>query len=152
MSTIAVFINYRELRDSDLFKINFPIIFSEDNEILIDILKNKNYTPFNLNLNISEQALSMKSFKSDDMVKILESDKFIKKIPENSIIHSFEMLFDPSYKLDPVKALLDIGKITPIAIAWPGLIDYGTVIYGDYGKSKDYFKRNIIDENIIFIK
>ena len=46
-------------------------------------------------------------------------------------IKDFEMLFDPRYKIDPLKLFCEKARIIKVAVQWPGQFKNGNLVYAE---------------------
>ncbi len=71
----------------------------------------------------------------------------VKKYPDKTIFKGFDVLFNPSYQIDIIKALTNIRKQHNFKIIWPGTFADNHLIYSEKG-FKDYAKFNIDNYDI----
>ena len=55
------------------------------------------------------------------------------------LLRDFEMLFDPRYQLDVLKAFCEVSRVIPLAAVWPGRAEEGFLEYGE-AAAPDYAK------------
>ncbi len=104
-----------------------PIIFCSPNE---ELEKNA----IALNVSIAEKLINAKpsrrSFKLPSII-----DAIIAKIPENSTIKDFDVLFNPDYQIDVLQLLIVACRKKEFAILWPGTYSDGKLMYAETGYS-----------------
>lgn len=57
--------------------------------------------------------------------------------PDEVIIKDFDVMFNPTYKVDVLKIMIAAYKKKPFSIIWPGKCDNGKLLYAEEGYS-DY--------------
>lgn len=102
---------------------NNVVIFSEENH----------YPLLNINLSVSEVikdiSNSRRTFKTIDIVNelILDMDS------EIICIDNFEVLFEPTLKVNPFELFMNLSKSKTLVIAWRGTISNSNFIYAESG-------------------
>ena len=61
----------------------------------------------------------------------------ISSLPDNPIIEKFDVLFNPYYKIDVLQTLVNVCKIKPFSLIWPGIYQKGKLYYAEEG-CEDY--------------
>ena len=69
---------------------------------------------------------------------------------ETPVISEFDVLFNPAYKLDVIKMLINVCRKKQFAVIWPGRSENGKLYYAEDGY-KDYKVYNIEDYDITVI-
>ena len=102
-----------------------PIVFCFPNEEL-------KQNAIALNVGIAKNLVGIKptrrSFKLPDIM-----DLIISKLPENSTIKDFDVLFNPDYQIDVLQLLSAACKKKEFSIVWPGTYKDGKLIYAEEG-------------------
>lgn len=57
----------------------------------------------------------------------------LKTLPDNATIKDFDVMFNPEYKVDVLKILVDVCKRKPFSIIWPGKFEDGKLFYAENG-------------------
>ena len=62
------------------------------------------------------------------------------KIPENSCIRDFDVLFNPAYKIDVLQLLTVANRSKSFSVLWPGTMADGKLVYAEdgYADYKEY--------------
>lgn len=72
----------------------------------------------------------------------------IANIPENSCIRDFDVLFNPTYKIDVLQILMLANRRKAFSVLWPGTVENGKLLYAEEGyvdyKEYDVEKYDII--------
>lgn len=74
----------------------------------------------------------------------------IAKLPDEPIIKDFDVLFNPSYKIDVLKIMINACKAKPFGVIWPGKFDDDRLIYAEEGYV-DYKTYDVNDYDITCI-
>jgi len=135
-----------ELRGLKLSDINMPIIFCNATSSDIKKLKEIGYTLFELNTFLAERLTAIdqedRHVKAESIARELLADN-----STPLILQRFEMLFDPRYKIDPIKLFELTAKQVSLAVIWPGSIKGQTLTYADPGHT-DYHQYNVSEYNV----
>ena len=59
--------------------------------------------------------------------------KILAKFPDNVVLKDFDVLFNPDYKIDVLKIMINTCKVKPFSIIWPGILDGRRLIYAEEG-------------------
>jgi hypothetical protein len=54
-------------------------------------------------------------------------------LPDNTVIKDFDVMFNPSYKVDVLKILVTSCKRKPFSVIWPGRYEDGKLFYAEEG-------------------
>lgn len=60
-------------------------------------------------------------------------EEILKTLPDNAVIKDFDVMFNPEYKVDVLKILVDACKRKPFSIIWPGKCEDGKLFYAEDG-------------------
>lgn len=81
-------------------------------------------------------------------------DKYVAKVlselDDDVVIKNFDVLFNPDYKIDILKILIEAHKYKPFNVLWPGTFKEGKLVYAEEGY-KDYKSFNIENYDIICV-
>ena len=58
-------------------------------------------------------------------------EEILKTLPDNVIIKDFDVMFNPEYKVDVLKIMVDACKRKPFSIIWPGKCENGKLFYAE---------------------
>lgn len=102
----------------------------------------------NVNLYLSEKLINIpagrRPFKAVDFM-----DSLIDTVNDIVCLDNFEILFEPSLKLNPFEILKNISRRKVVLVAWRYTYKNGYLVYGEPGHP-EYTKESIIDTNIIY--
>lgn len=136
MGVIFSKIAYESFKDRNCMR---PIVFCYSDEEL-------DKKAVGLNLSLSKELITIepqnRSFRLESCLQ-----RVLSALPEGSIIKDFDVLFNPAYKIDVLKVLIDLCKVKNFDIIWPGSHDYSRLIYAEEGYD-DYKTYNISDYDI----
>ena len=62
-------------------------------------------------------------------------EDILKTLPDNAVIKDFDVMFNPEYKVDVLKIMVDACKRKPFSIIWPGKCEDGKLFYAEDGYS-----------------
>ena len=98
---------------------------------------------------LSEELLRIKpTRRTMQMEKALL--KVIEKIPVGATIKDIDVLFNPEYKIDVLRTMIDVNKKHSFKVIWPGTYEEGRLIYSEEGLS-DYKTYEISDYDIVCV-
>lgn len=60
-------------------------------------------------------------------------EEILKTLPDNVVIKDFDVMFNPDYKVDVLKIMVDVCKRKPFSIIWPGKCEDGRLFYAENG-------------------
>lgn len=75
---------------------------------------------------------------------------YIEALPDNPLICSFDVLFNPAYNIDILKIFISLRKRINFELAWSGTFNGNSLIYAEYGY-KDYHSYKVNDYDIICV-
>ena len=73
------------------------------------------------------------------------------KYPDGVTIKDIDVMFNPDYKVDVLKILIEARKRKRYSVIWPGRFEDGKLVYAEEGYP-DYKVFNIADYDITFVK
>ena len=135
-----------ELRRLEPSGIDAPIIVCNPTSNDIEKLNETGYTPFELNRFLAEKLAAI---DQDDRPVKAESiaRELLTANRTPLLLHRFEMLFDPRYKINLIKLFEIVAKQTSLAVIWPGSIKDQMLIYANPSYA-DYHQYNICGYNV----
>lgn len=89
-----------------------------------------------LNKEISEKLIRYKPQRRTIQIDRCFSE-VISQFPDGVVIKDFDVLFNPEYKIDVLKMLVDACKTKPFSILWPGKLTGTKLTYAEENY-KDY--------------
>lgn len=60
-------------------------------------------------------------------------NRVLDSLPDNAVIKDFDVMFNPSYKVDVLKILVTSCKRKPFSVIWPGRYEDGKLFYAEEG-------------------
>lgn len=60
-------------------------------------------------------------------------NQILNQFPEGLVIKEFDVMFNPEYKVDVLKIMVDACKRKPFSIIWPGRYEDGKLFYAEDG-------------------
>lgn len=96
-----------------------------------------------------ELALELSKYKPNRRTMQIERCflSAIEKLPEDSIIKEFDVLFHPDYKIDILRLMIGVCKSKQFSMIWPGSFDGEYLIYAEEGYA-DYKIFSVSDYDI----
>ena len=125
--------------------------YSNANDIyrLVIFLDESNKSWVSLRKLLSEELLRIKpTRRTMQMEKALL--KVLEKIPVGATIKDIDVLFNPEYKIDVLRTMIDVNKKHSFKVIWPGTYEEGRLIYSEEGLS-DYKTYEISDYDIVCV-
>lgn len=100
----------------------------------------------------AELAQALKAFKPKRRTMQIEKcfAETIAKLPEGAVLKDFDVLFNPDYKVDIMKIMVNACKVKPFSIIWPGTFDGERLVYAEEGY-RDYKTYDVNDYDITCI-
>lgn len=71
-------------------------------------------------------------------------EEILRTQPDNVVIKDFDVMFNPEYKVDVLKIMVDVCKRKPFSVIWPGKYEDGKLLYAEDGYLD--FKAFSVDE------
>ena len=75
----------------------------------------------------------------------------LNEYPEGVVIDDIDVMFNPTYKVDVLKILVEARKRKQYCVIWPGSLEDGKLIYGEE-EYPDYKVFNIADYDILCVR
>ncbi|MEG0835386.1 MAG: BREX-3 system P-loop-containing protein BrxF [Christensenellaceae bacterium] len=119
-----------------------PIIYCCPNKAVID-------QAVSLNKELAQALILYKSKRRTMQIEKCFAE-VIDKLPDESIIKDFDVLFNPDYKVDVLKIMINTCKAKPFGVIWPGNIDDNRLTYAEEGYI-DYKTYDVNDYDITCI-
>lgn len=110
--------------------------------------KENHYPILNVNLLLSEKIIDVPQNRRPYKIAEFLSELINAAESETVCIDYYEMLFDPSLKVNPFSLFTNLSKSKTLIITWRGTIEDNYFIYGDPGHP-EYIKYTIKDAIII---
>ena len=60
-------------------------------------------------------------------------NQILEQLPDETVIKDFDVMFNPDYKVDVLKTMVDVCKRKPFSIIWPGKYEDGKLFYAEEG-------------------
>lgn len=60
-------------------------------------------------------------------------EEILKTLPDDAVIKDFDVMFNPEYKVDVLKIMVDTCKRKPFSMIWPGKCEDGKLFYAEDG-------------------
>lgn len=102
-----------------------------------------------LNLILAENLLNYHVDERPDVVHT-EVMNILTESKTLLLLKDFEMLFDPRYKIDVVKLIVEVSRRRKIVALWPGTLNESTLVYASI-ESPDYQVFGINNYDIICV-
>ena len=84
--------------------------------------------------NITDEAVSVNLPPNRRTVQIETFfNQILSQLPADSVIKDFDVMFNPYYKVDVLKIMVDACKRKPFSIVWPGKYEDGKLFYAEEG-------------------
>lgn len=71
-------------------------------------------------------------------------------LPEEVVIKDFDVLFNPSYKIDVLSIMVNVCKKRAFNVVWPGKIEGNKLVYAEEGY-KDYKEYDVNNYDVTCI-
>lgn len=106
-----------------------------------------NAVPMNMKL-----AQALKVYKPKRRTMQIEKcfSEILAKLPDGVALKDFDVLFNPDYKVDVLKIMVNACKTKPYSVIWPGTFDGSKLIYAEEG-FRDYKTYDVNDYDITCI-
>lgn len=104
---------------------------------------------YSLNYELANKLINTEN-KQRSIRLVVYLKEIISQLEEDSIITDFDVLFNPSYRIDQLKVLIEINKIKQFSVLWPGYYNKTSLIYAEEG-CQDYKTFNIKDYDVTCI-
>lgn len=134
--------------DKFLNEYNYPIISCISKEtISCKFLEHKE-------LSIGEKLSSeLRKYNKDERNSLVyqKVEEIVKESTEKLILTNLDILFNPDYKLDILRLVVQLSKNKNLIIEWPGIYDNESLIYSK-PEYLDYRRYLIKDYDILCLK
>ena len=107
-----------------------PIVYCNPEEDLID-----KSVPINIPLAKELQKQGTAMMRTMRMEQNLTS--VLNTLPDNSVIRDFDVMFNPEYQMDIIKAFINVYRKKSFSVIWPGRYEEGKLYYAEESY-KDY--------------
>ena len=98
---------------------------------------------------LAKKLLSIKP--SQRTMKIEECfNEIISTLPEKVVIKDIDVMFNPKYRIDVLRILVEANKRHPFILVWPGTIDNNRLLYSEETLA-DYKSYEISDYDIVCV-
>lgn len=139
MGTIIYSNSLSTIQISDLHK---PIIYCNPEKQFVDNAKSINY------ILAKKLALIRPNRRSMRLSNCFE--EIIRELPEGVTIKDYDVMFNPEYKVDVLRIMVDVCKRKPFSLIWQGQYNNEKLIYAEEG-FLDYKIYDIKDYDITCI-
>lgn len=102
-----------------------PVIYCCPDETVVESAISINYT-------LAEKLFALKPKRRTIQLAIC-FEEILKMLPDNTVIKDFDVMFNPEYKVDVLKIMIDACKRKPFSIIWPGKYEDGKLFYAEDG-------------------
>ena len=113
------------LSNSEQTRLQKPIIYCYPENNVVD-----SAVPINYAL---AKKLSILKLKQRTMRLAACFEEILKTLPDNTVIKDFDVMFNPDYKVDVLRIMVDACKRKPFSIIWPGKCEDGKLFYAEDG-------------------
>lgn len=106
---------------------------------------------------IEAQAVSLNQILAEKLVEFkpkrrtMQIEKCLSQVlvkqADGVVIKDFDVLFNPDYKIDVLKVMINVCKNKPFSVIWPGKYDDGKLFYAEEGYI-DYKMYDVDDYDI----
>ncbi len=102
-----------------------------------------------LNLILAQNLLK---FQVDERADVVQNEvmNILTESKTSLLLKDFEMLFDPSYKIDVVRLIYEVSRLRKTIALWPGTLSENNLVYAN-AESPDYQVCNINNYDIICV-
>ena len=118
-------IHSRSMSGSEYIGLLKPIIYCCPEKDVVD-------GAISINHALAEKLVALKP-KSRTMKLASCFEDILKTLPDNAVIKDFDVMFNPEYKVDVLKIMVDACKRKPFSIIWPGKCEDGKLFYAEDG-------------------
>lgn len=89
-------------------------------------------TAVSINLLLAEKLASCKPSRRTMRIESF-LNQILSQFPDGIVIKEFDVMFNPDYKVDVLKIMVDACKRKPFSIIWPGKCEDGRLFYAEDG-------------------
>ena len=104
---------------------------------------------FSVNKPLAAKLLKLKPNRRTMQLEKCFND-VISSLPPGATIKDIDVLFNPDYKVDVMRILIEANKKKPISVIWPGRYENGKLLYSEE-PLLDYKAYNISDYDIYYV-
>jgi len=142
---MGAMINNRVLSANKMMALKSPVILCVHRKDYIKAIADANVQIVSLNLPLAKSF----SGKSEREIIITYTETVVSLLPKGKAVYlrDYEMLFDPRYKLDALKMILEISRHNKLIVKWLGGFDSDSLIYAEPGYA-DYSKYKISEYDV----
>ena len=102
-----------------------PLIYCHPESALIECAVSINYA-------LAKKLSELKPTQRSRRLATCFED-ILKTLPDNIVIKDFDVMFNPEYKVDVLKIMVDVCKRKPFRAIWPGKCNDGKLSYSEVG-------------------
>ena len=118
-------VHYRSLRDPKCAGLLKPIIYCYPDKAIVD-------SAIPLNHALAEKLSALKPRRRTMRLSTC-FEEILATLPDNAVIKEFDVIFNPEYKVDVLRIMVDACKRKPFSIIWPGKYEEGRLFYAEDG-------------------
>lgn len=118
-------IHSRSVSGSEYAGLLKPIIYCCPDKAMVD-------SAVSMNQAMAEKLSTLKP-KRRTMRLAACFEEILKILPDNAVIKDFDVMFNPEYKVDVLKIMVDACKRKPFSVIWPGKCDDERLSYAEDG-------------------
>ena len=89
-------------------------------------------TAVSINLLLAEKLSGCRSSRRTMRIETF-FNQILSQFPDGVVIKDFDVMFNPEYKVDVLKIMVDARKRKPFSIIWPGKCEDGKLFYAEDG-------------------
>jgi hypothetical protein len=130
-------INNRTLKANNFLELSSPVLLCVHRQDFESAIKNAGFREVDLNLPLAKALVS----KPQNERAISITATVLDLLPKNASLYlsGYEILFDPSYRLDIMKLFCEISRYNKLIVKWCGgftndALTYAELGYDDYAK------------------
>ena len=110
--------------------------------------------------NIKDNAVSINKLLAEKLLQLKPTRRTLKieecfnniiaELPEKTFINGVDVMFNPKYKIDVLRILIEANKRHPFSLVWPGTFDGSKLVYSEEALL-DYKTFEISDYDIVCV-
>ena len=85
-----------------------------------------------INFLLAEKLVNCKPNRRTMLIETF-FNQILKQLPDGVVIKDFDVMFNPNYKVDVLKIMVNACKRKPFSIVWPGTFEDGKLCYSENG-------------------
>lgn len=132
-------IQYSKLSAGSRQSLMKPLIFLDSSHCNED-------STFSINQALAERLIKVKPERRSMRLEMC-FNQVLSQLPDNAAIKEFDVMFNPSYKVDVLQILITAYRRKPFDVIWPGKLADGKLIYAEDGYA-DYKEFDVKDYDI----